>query len=241
MIRKLIKSVREYKTHSILSAVYVAIEVVFDVLIPYFIADLLDAVSGRQMSVIIKVGIMLVVMALLSFIFGVLSGISCAKASSGFAKNLRQDMYHKIQDFSFKNIDKFSPASLITRLTTDVGFIQMSYQMIIRVAIRSPLMLIFTLIMTFTVNTKLAIIFLIACPLLFAGLILIMKLVHPVFVKVIKEYDDLNQVIEENVRGARVVKAYVRENYEVEKFGEISNAIYKDYSKAKKFWLITLL
>ncbi|MBQ3047833.1 MAG: ABC transporter ATP-binding protein [Clostridia bacterium] len=234
MFRKLFKSVREYKKASILSGVYVAIEVVLDVLMPYFIADLLDAVSGRQMSIIIKVGIMLVVMALLSFVFGVLSGVSCSKASSGFAKNLRKDLYHKIQDFSFKNIDKFSPASLITRITTDVNFVQMSYQMIIRIAIRSPLVLIFTLIMTFTVNAKLAIIFLIACPLLFAGLILIMKLVHPIFVKVIKEYDDLNQVVEENVRGARVVKAYAREDYEVKKFGNISNSIYKDYSRARK-------
>lgn len=233
-MKKLIKCVREYKTSSILSAVYVALEVVFDVLIPYFIADLLDAVSGNQMSVILKVGVMLVIMAICSFIFGVLSGMSCAKASSGFAKNLRHDMYHKIQDFSFKNIDKFSPSSLLTRLTTDVNFVQMSYQMIIRIAIRSPLMFLFTLIMTFTVNSTLALIFLVVCPLLFAGLLIIMKFTHPVFEKVIKEYDDLNQVVEENIRGARVVKAYVREDFEVEKFGKISNAIYKDYSKARK-------
>lgn len=233
-MKKLLKCVREYKTSSVLSAVFVALEVVFDVLIPYFIADLLDAVSGNQMNIIIKIGIMLVIMAILSFVFGVLSGVSCAKASSGFAKNLRKDMYYKIQDFSFKNIDKFCPASLLTRITTDVNFVQMSFQMIIRIAIRSPLMFIFTLVMTFTVNSTLALIFLVVCPLLFVGLLLIMKFTHPVFEKVIKEYDDLNQVVEENIRGARVVKAYVREDFEVEKFGKISNAIYKDYSKARK-------
>ncbi len=234
MIKKLAKSIREYKKPSILTAVFVAIEVILDVLIPYFIADLIESVYVGEMSGILKVGIMLIGMALLSVLFGVLSGSCCAKASSGFAKNLRKDIYHKIQDFSFYNIDKFSATSLVTRLTTDVGFIQMAYQMIIRVAIRSPLMLIFTLTMTFTINAKLALIFLIAGPILLIGLLLIFRKVHPTFLKVIKEYDDLNNVVKENVRGARVVKAYVREDHEIEKFSKTSDLIYVDYSKARK-------
>lgn len=234
MIKKLAKCIREYKKPSILTALFVALEVVLDVLIPYFVADLIESVYGGQMSGIIKVGIMLVLMAGLSIVFGVLSGVNCAKASTGFAKNLRKDMYYKIQDFSFYNIDKFSTTSLVTRLTTDVSFVQTAYQMIIRVAIRSPLMLIFTLIMTFTINVKLALIFLIAGPILFLGLMVIFKKVHPTFLKVIKEYDDLNNVVQENVRGARVVKAYVREDHEIEKFGKTSNLIYKDYSRARK-------
>lgn len=234
MIKKLAKSIREYKKPSILTAVFVAIEVVLDVLIPYFIADLIESVYVGEMSGIIKVGIMLIGMALLSVLFGVLSGSCCAKASAGFAKNLRKDIYHKIQDFSFYNIDKFSSTSLITRLTTDVGFVQMAYQMIIRVAIRSPLMLIFTLTMTFTISTKIALIFLIAGPILLIGLLLIFRKVHPTFLKVIKEYDDLNNVVKENVRGARVVKAYVREDHEIEKFSKTSDLIYVDYSKARK-------
>ena len=234
MIKKLAKSVREYKKPSILTSVFVILEAVLDVLIPYFTADLIDSVNAGQMSGILKVGIMLVGMALLSITFGVLSGCFCAKAGSGFAKNLRKDLYYKIQDFSFYNIDKFSSTSLITRLTTDVGFVQNAYQVIIRVAIRHPLMLIFTLIMTFTINVKLALIFLIAGPILLTGLLLIFRKVHPTFVKVIKEYDDLNNVVQENVRGARVVKAYVREKHEIEKFNKTSDLIYKDYSKARK-------
>ena len=234
MIKKLAKSIREYKKPSILTAVFVAIEVVLDVLIPYFTADLIESVYGGQMSGIIKVGIMLVGMAILSILFGVLSGSFCAKAGSGFAKNLRKDMYYKIQDFSFYNIDKFSSTSLITRLTTDVNFVQNAYQTIIRIAIRSPLMLTFTLIMTFTINVELALIFLVTGPVLLTGLLLIFRKVHPTFLKVIKEYDDLNNVVQENVRGARVVKAYVREDHEIEKFNETSNLIYKDYSKARK-------
>ena len=234
MIKKLAKSIREYKTPSILTSVFIVLEVILEVLIPYFTADLIESVNGGQMSGILKVGIMLVTFAILSIVFGVLSGYFCAKAGSGFAKNLRKDMYYKIQDFSFYNIDKFSSTSLITRLTTDVSFVQNAYQTIIRVAIRSPLMLIFTLIMTFTINVKLALIFLIAGPILLLGLLLIFKNVHPTFIKVIKEYDDLNNVVQENVRGARVVKAYVREKHEIEKFNETSDLIYKDYSKARK-------
>ena len=234
MIKKLAKSVREFKVPSILTAVFVAIEVVLAVLIPYFTADLINSVYAGNMSGIIKTGVILVLMALVALCFGMLSGIFCAKASSGFAKNLRKDMFYKVQDFSFYNIDKFSATSLVTRLTTDVNYVQMAYQMIIRVAIRSPLMLTFSLIMTFTINVKLGLIFLIAGPILLGGLILVFKKVHPTFIKVIKEYDDLNNVVQENVRGARVVKAYVRGEHEIKKFGKTSNLIYKDYSKARK-------
>ncbi|MBQ3214326.1 MAG: ABC transporter ATP-binding protein [Clostridia bacterium] len=234
MIKKLAKSVREFKTPSILTSVFVILEVILEVLIPYFTADLINSVYASNMSGIIKTGILLVLMALIALSFGLLSGVFCAKASSGFAKNLRKDMFYKIQDFSFYNIDKFSATSLVTRLTTDVNFVQMAYQMIIRVAIRSPLMLVFSLVMTFTINVKLGLIFLIAGPILLGGLILVFKKVHPTFIKVIKEYDDLNNVVQENVRGARVVKAYVRGEHEIEKFGKTSNLIYKDYSKARK-------
>lgn len=234
MIKKLAKSIREFKTPSILTAVFVSFEVILEVLIPYFTADLINSVYASDMSGILKTGIILVLMALVALCFGILSGMFCAKASAGFAKNLRKDMYYKIQDFSFYNIDKFSSTSLVTRLTTDVNFVQMAYQMIIRVAIRSPLMLVFSLIMTFTINVKLALIFLIAGPILLCGLLLIFKKVHPTFLRVIKEYDDLNNVVQENVRGARVVKAYVRGEHEIEKFGKTSGLIYKDYSKARK-------
>lgn len=234
MIKKLAKSIREYKKASILTAIFVSIEVILEVLIPYFMADLIESVNGKEMNSILKIGFILAGMTLLSFLFGVLSGVNCAKASSGFAKNLRKDMYYKIQSYSFNNIDKFSPASIVTRLTTDVSYVQNAYQMIIRVAIRSPLMLSFSLIMAFTINVKMAIILLIAAPILLIGLLIIFRYVHPVFRKVIKEYDDLNNVVEENVRGARVVKAYVREKYEIKKFGTVSDLIYKDYSFARK-------
>ena len=237
MIKKLARCIREYKKTSILTSLFVALEVILDVLMPYLVSDLIDNINsatGIKMPVVVKIGIILILMAGLSIVFGILSGINCAKASTGFAKNLRKDMYYKIQNFSFYNIDKFSTTSLVTRLTTDVSFVQMAYQMIIRIAIRSPLMLIFTLIMTFTINVKLALIFLIAGPILFLGLMIIFKKVHPTFLKVIKEYDDLNNVVQENVRGARVVKAYVREDHEIKKFGVTSDLIYKDYSRARK-------
>lgn len=234
MIKKLAKSIREYKKPSILTALFVSLEVILEVLIPYFMADLIESVNGKEMGAILKIGFILVGMTVLSFLFGVLSGVNCAKASSGFAKNLRKDMYYKIQSYSFNNIDKFSPASIVTRLTTDVGYVQNAYQMIIRIAIRSPLMLTFSLIMAFTVSAKMALVLLVAAPILFIGLLIIFRFVHPVFKKVIKEYDDLNNVVEENVRGARVVKAYVREKHEIKKFGKVSDLIYKDYSFARK-------
>lgn len=234
MIKKLAKSVREYKTSSILTAVFVAFEVVLEIIITAVVGKIIDHFNNNELSIALQLGGVLVLMAALSFLFGVLSGRCCAKASAGFAKNLRKDMYYKIQDFSFYNIDKFSTESLVTRLTTDVMFVKTAFQMIIRIAIRAPLMLIFAMIMIFIKNAQLALIFLIVGPLLFGGLILILKVVHPVFKRVIKEYDDLNLVVKENTKAARVVKAYVREDYEIEKFSNVSNLIYKDYSKARK-------
>lgn len=235
MIKKLARSIREYKVPSILTAFFVTLEVVLEILIPFFMADLIDkGINAGNMNVVLKFGFILIGMAILSFTFGALSGNFCAKSSSGFAKNLRKDLFYKIQNFSFYNIDKFSPASLVTRLTTDVNAVQQSYQMIIRIAVRSPLMLIIAMIMTFRTNATMGFILLVASPLLFIALLIILKFVHPQFKKVVKEYDELNNTVEENVRATRVVKAYVREDYEIEKFGKISNKIYKDYSKARR-------
>ena len=235
MIKKLAKSVREYKTSSILTAVFVALEVVLDILITAIVGEIIDGFKNNEISTALQMSGVLVLMAILSFAFGVLSGRFCAKASAGFAKNLRHDMYYKIQDFSFYNIDKFSTESLVTRLTTDVMFVKTAFQMIIRIAIRAPLMLIFAMIMIFIKNAKLALIFLVAGPLLLGALLLILKFVHPVFKKVIKEYDDLNLVVKENTKAIRVVKSYVREDFEIKKFEDVSRDIYKDYSKARRF------
>ena len=244
MIKKLAKSIREYKTPSLLTSLFVFFEVVLEVLIPYIMAYLINLINVEEgatpdMSMILKLGVLLTFMALLSLLFGFLSGAFCAKASSGFAKNLRKDMFNKIQTYSFANIDKFSPAGLVTRLTTDVNFIQNAYQMIIRTAIRAPMMLILALSLTFTINLTMALILLIASPILVIGLYFILRNVHPVFRRVIREYDDMNKVVQENVRAARVVKSYVREDYEIEKFSKVSDQIYKDNTKARKMLALT--
>ena len=239
MIKKLAKIVREYKKPSILTAVFVAIEVVIDVLITMLVGKIIDGFNVGEISYSLKMSGVLVLMSILSFLFGVASGFFSAKATNGFAKNLRKDMYYKIQDFSFYNIDKFSTESLVTRLTTDVMFVKTAYQMLIRIAIRSPLMLIFTIIMLFIKSPKVAVIFLIAAPLLLFSLMIVFRFVHPKFKKVIKEYDDMNLVVKENVKAARVVKSYVREDYEIKKFDNISNLIYSDYSSARKLLALT--
>ncbi len=244
MIKKLAKSIREYKTPSLLTSLFVFFEVVLEVLIPYIMAYLINLINVEEgatpdMSMILKLGVLLTFMALLSLLFGFLSGAFCAKASSGFAKNLRKDMFNKIQTYSFANIDKFSPAGLVTRLTTDVNFIQNAYQMIIRTAIRAPMMLILALSLTFTINLTMALILLIASPILVIGLYFILRNVHPVFRRVIREYDDMNKVVQENVRAARVVKSYVREDHEIEKFSKVSDQIYKDNTKARKMLALT--
>ena len=235
MVKKLLKSVREYKTSSILTPIFVILEVILEIAIPLLMAQLIDdGIYKGEMNVVYKVGIELILCALLSLIFGALSGIFAAKASAGFAKNLREDLYFKVQDFSFSNIDKFSTSSLITRLTTDVTNIQMAYQMIIRIAVRAPLMLIIALCFSFSINVELSLIFLILAPIIGFGLFYIVIKVHPLMDKVFKKYDGLNNVVEENVSGIRVVKSFVLENEEISKFKKVSNEIYKGFSKAEK-------
>ena len=235
MIKKLAKSIKEYKKESILTPIFVSLEVVMEVIIPLLMANLIDkGMYAGNMNEVLKIGLELVGSAMLSLIFGVLSGSVAAKASAGFAKNLRKDLYYKVQDFSFSNIDKFSTASIITRLTTDVTYVQMAFQMIIRIAVRTPLMLVFSLIMAFEINKELSLIFLILIPIVGVALGLISTKVYPIFDRVFKKYDDLNEIVEENVSSIRVVKSYVLEEKEREKFGKTSNEIYKDFTKAEK-------
>lgn len=235
MIKRLAKCIRDYKWQSIATPILVGIEVVLEILVTYLIADLIDfGIEAGNLSAIYKYGILLFIMAILALVFGVLSGIMCAKATAGFAKNLRGDLYHKIQDFSFSNIDKFSTSSIVTRLTTDVTNVQESFQMIIRIAVRSPLMLIFSFIMTYKINPDLAKIFLCIAPILAALFLLIIKISFPIFEKVFKTYDELNNVVQENVRGIRVVKAFVNEDVENEKFRAISEKIHNLFMKGEK-------
>lgn len=235
MIKKLAKSIREYKKESILTPIFVSLEVVMEVIIPLLMANLIDkGMYAGNMKEVLKIGLELVGAAMLSLIFGVLSGSVAAKASAGFAKNLRKDLYYKVQNFSFSNIDKFSTASIITRLTTDVTYVQMAFQMIIRIAVRTPLMLVFSLIMAFGINKELSLIFLILIPIVGVALGLISTKVYPIFDRVFKKYDDLNEIVEENVSSIRVVKSYVLEEKEKEKFEKTSNEIYKDFTKAEK-------
>lgn len=235
MIKKLAKSIREYKKESILTPIFVSLEVVMEVIIPLLMANLIDkGMYDGNMNEVLKIGLELVGAAMLSLIFGVLSGSVAAKASAGFAKNLRKDLYYKVQDFSFSNIDKFSTASIITRLTTDVTYVQMAFQMIIRIAVRTPLMLVFSLIMASGINKELSLIFLILIPIVGGVLGLISTKVYPIFDRVFKKYDNLNEIVEENVSSIRVVKSYVLEEKEKEKFEKTSNEIYKDFTKAEK-------
>ena len=239
MIKKLLKSVREYKRASILAPVYVTAEVIMEVLIPFIMARLIDqGIDAGNMGAIWKFGIILLVCAMASLFFGVMAGREAAIASCGLAKNLRKDMYYKVQNYSFSNIDKFSTASIVTRLTTDVTNVQNAYQMIIRLAVRCPIMLIFALIVSFSINVQLSMIFVVVLPILAVVLFLLITRVHPYFERVFKTYDKLNGVVQENLHGVRVVKSFIRENHEIEKFGKISNLIYKDFTKAEK--LITL-
>ena len=241
MIKELAKSVREYKKMGILTPLLVTLEVIMEVIIPLLMAKLIDdGIYSGQMNEILKLGITLVFAAILSLTFGILGGVTAAKAATGFAKNLRQDLYYRVQKFSFANIDKFETSSLITRLTTDVSNIQMAFQMIIRIAVRAPLMLTFSLIMTFSINSKLALVFLAVVPVLAITLYFIMSTVHPIFNRVFKKYDELNNVVEENVSGIRVVKSFLLEEKEKRKFGKISDDIYKDFSKAEKINALTM-
>lgn len=235
MIKTLAKSIREYKKQTILTPIFVALEVIMEILIPFVMAKLVDyGIYGNNMPMIYKLGLLLLLLVAFSLIFGVLAGKFAATASTGFAKNLRHDMYYKVQDYSFENIDKFSTASIITRMTTDVTHVQQSYQMLTRITFRAPLTLIFAFIMSFAINAKLSLIFLALAPVLAIGLYFIATHAYPIFEKVFKIYDKLNNVVQENVRGIRVVKSYVLEDEEKEKFGEVSQSIYDNFSKAEK-------
>lgn len=234
MIKRLAKCIREYKWETIASPILVGIEVILEILVTFQIAHLIDfGIELGNLDVIYKDGILLIFMGLLSLLFGVLSGLMCAKATAGFAKNLRKDLYYKLQDFSFANIDKFSTSSIVTRLTTDVTNVQQSFQMIIRVAFRSPLMLIFSFVMMHKINPELGRVFLWIAPALALALLIIIKITFPIFEKVFKTYDELNNVVQENVRGIRVVKAFVNEDVEKEKFQTISEKIYKLFKKGE--------
>ena len=235
MVKKLLSQVKEYKRASILAPVLVTGEVFMEVLLPFFTASLIDnGINKGDMSNIVKYGLLLVVMALLSLTFGALSGHFAATASCGFAKNLRKSMFERVQTFSFSNIDKFSTSSLVTRLTTDITNVQNAYQMVIRIAVRSPIMFISSIVMAWTISPKMATIFLCVIPILAVALLIIVKHAHPTFEKVFKTYDNLNNVVQENLMGIRVVKSFVREDYEIKKFEKVSTEIYKLFSKAER-------
>lgn len=235
MINKLAGSVRQYKRDALLSPIFMIGEVSMEVIIPLLMAKLIDqGIDAGNMGYIARMGLVLVVCALVSMASGMLSGTAAARAGAGYARNLRQDMFYNVQNFSFSNIDKFSTASIVTRLTTDVSNIQMAFMMIIRIAVRAPVMLFFSLLMSFSVNWKLSLIFLITIPVLGSLLYLIIRNVHPIFERVFKTYDKLNNVVQENLRGIRVVKSFVREEHEKEKFNRVSDTIFKDFTKAEK-------
>ncbi len=235
MIRKLARSIRQYKRDTILTPLSMTLEVIMEVLLPIIMADLIDnGISAGNSAVIWRDGLLLAGVSILSLLSGLLGGVFGARASSGFARNLRHDMYYRLQDYSFSNIDKFSTSSLITRLTTDVSNVQNAFQMLIRMAARSPLMLIFSGIMAFRVNARLALIFLCVVPFLAVGLTYVATHAHPVFRKVFKTYDSLNNVVQENVRGMRVVKSFVREDYEDKKFEDISGQVCTLFTKAER-------
>ena len=260
MLKKLAQSIKGYTKHTILSPLLIMGEVIMEVIIPVLIAMLINCIAptgegaegetnfiavffqkligtpseSGDMNYILLIGGSIAVCAIISLIFGSLAGRSAAIASTGFAKNLRKRMFERISHFSFRNIDKFSSSSLVTRMTTDVNRLQESFHMIIRTAVRSPSMMIFSLIMAFTINSKLALIFLAAVPVLVVGLTLIMTKAHPIFKRMFKRYDKLNRVVQENLRGIRVVKAFVREEEEIKKFNEVSGEINEDTVKAEK-------
>lgn len=234
MNRKLLKSVREYKKESVLAPIFVILEVFMEVLIPLLMSRIIDVgIQGGDLPYIIKMGVALVFMAMLALLFGAKAGKYAAVAAAGYAKNLRHDIFYKVQDFSFKNIDHFSTSGLVTRMTTDITNVQMAYMMSIRMLARAPIMIILSLIMTLTINTQIALLFLIVIPLLGGTLIFIAKKAHPHFIRVFDEYDVLNNGVQENVNAARVVKAYVREDHEIQKFRKISQVVYDLFTKAE--------
>lgn len=226
---------KEYKRDAFLTPFYVVLEVIVDILIPFYTAKIIDeGIAVGNMNRIIELGVVVVIMCVISIITGYLAGRHVARASTGFAKNLRQAMYYKIQDFSFSNIDKFSTTGLVTRLTTDVSNIQQAVQMLVRTCARAPLMLIFSVVMVYTLNPGLSLIYLATVPVLAIGLLVIIKHAHPIFQKVFKLYDRLNTVVQENLRGIRVVKSFVREEHEIEKFHTASDEVYQNFVRAEK-------
>ena len=235
MIKKLAKYIKDCKKDAILTPIFVILEVVMEVVIPYLMAKIIDVgIQNSDVKYIIEIGAFLILSAIFSLAFGMLSGRFAAKASAGYARNLRKAMFDKVQTYAFENIDKFSTSSLITRMTTDVTNVQMAFQMIIRILVRAPIMLIFALIMSFTISTKLACIFLVAIPVLGFLLIFIAKKAHPHFETVFKKYDELNRVVQENLSGIRVVKAYAKEELEKKKFKEVNDKVYQFFKKAQK-------
>ena len=235
MLKDLMKCVREYKKASLQAPVLVSLEVVMECIIPFIISKLVNEIkAGCELSVIIRYGVILIVMATLSLIFGIGAGNACSTASCGFAKNIRKDMFYNIQNFSFANIDKFSTSSLVTRLTTDISNVQMAYMMIVRIAIRCPLMLVFAFVMAFIMGGKMAVIFLFVIPVLAVGLGLVIRSAMPLFKKVFRKYDRLNASIQENIKGMRVVKSYVREDFEQQKFAAAAEDVCMDFTKAEK-------
>ena len=239
MIKTLARSIREFKKPAIITPILVVFEVVLECIIPFTIANLVNEMqAGCGMDTIVNYGVQLVVMAVLSLVFGVAAGSTCATASTGFARNLRADMFYHIQDYSFENIDKFSVSSLVTRMTTDVVNVQMSFMMIIRIAIRGPLMLIFSFVMGFAMGGRLAMIFLVTIPLLGVGLVLVIRAAMPIFRRVFRKYDALNDSVQENVQAMRVVKSYVREDYEKKKFATAAADVCNDFTKAERIMAI---
>lgn len=235
VVRTLIKSLREFKKPAVLTFILMIGEVFIEVLIPFITADLVNQIkAGAELGLILREGLMLVLMALISLACGGLGGFTSAKASAGFAKNLRQDIYHRVQDFSFENIDKFSSASLVTRMTTDINNVQFAFMMLIRVAIRAPLMFIFAISMAYIMGGALATTFVVVIPVLVVGLLIIAKKAMPAFRAVFRKYDRMNESIEENVRAMRVVKGFSREEYEKEKFAAASHDICKDFTYAER-------
>lgn len=235
MIKRLVKSVREFKKDALLTPLFVVLEVVMEVIIPLVMARLIDkGIDGQDMAAIWKYGIILVLCAMLALVFGAAAGTFAARASTGFARNLRHDMYYNVQNFSFSNIDKFSTGSIVTRLTTDVTNVQNAFQMCTRIAVRCPVMLVFALFMAMKINSRMALVFLAVLPILAIGMVILMKVVGPVFERAFKIYDRMNTVVQENVRGIRVVKTYVREDHETEKFEGVSGMLYRTFSKAQK-------
>lgn len=235
MLKRLAASIRQYKKESILTPVFVTFEAILEIVIPTLMAYMIDyGISKGDMSYVLWMGLALVAAAMLSLLTGFRAGRYAAVASSGFARNLRRDMFYNVQNFSFSNIDKFSTASIITRLTTDVTNVQNAYQMLIRLGVRAPLMMVFALIFCFRIDAHLSLIFLAVIPVLGLGLGLIMSHVHPIFMRVFKTYDRLNNVVGENLHGIRVVKSYIREDHEKQKFEGISQSIFQDFSKAEK-------